>query len=79
MKQSSKTFNRITMALVFLFLYAPIFLLIVFSFNQGESNAVWYNNVFDTIYGEDYEKWFEDAKVEAGVSVNKKNLNKIEA
>ena len=45
----------------------------------GTDNAVWYNNVFDTIYGEDYEKWFEDAKVEAGVSVNKKNLNKIEA
>jgi spermidine/putrescine transport system permease protein len=29
------------MALVFLFLYAPIFLLIVFSFNSGNSNAVW--------------------------------------
>ncbi len=41
MKQSSKTFNRVTMALVFLFLYAPIFLLIVFSFNQGDSNTVW--------------------------------------
>jgi hypothetical protein len=35
----------------------------------GTDNAVWYNNVFDTIYGEDYEKWFEDAKVEAGVDV----------
>lgn len=45
----------------------------------GESNAVWYNNVFDTIFGEDYEEWFEDAKVEAGVNVNKKNINKIEA
>jgi spermidine/putrescine transport system permease protein len=29
------------MALVFLFLYAPILLLIVFSFNEGNSNAVW--------------------------------------
>ena len=29
------------MALVFLFLYAPILLLIVFSFNQGNSNTVW--------------------------------------
>ena len=29
------------MALVFLFLYAPIFLLIVFSFNKGNSNTVW--------------------------------------
>lgn len=29
------------MALVFLFLYAPILLLIVFSFNRGNSNIVW--------------------------------------
>ena len=29
------------MALVFLFLYAPIFLLIIFSFNSGESSMVW--------------------------------------
>ena len=29
------------MVLVFLFLYAPILLLIVFSFNAGNSNAVW--------------------------------------
>ena len=29
------------MALAFLFLYAPIFLLIVFSFNSGDSNTVW--------------------------------------
>ena len=29
------------MVLVFLFLYLPIFLLIVFSFNSGNSNAVW--------------------------------------
>lgn len=45
----------------------------------GDSNAVWYNNVFNTIFGEDYEEWYEDAKAEAGASVNKKNLNKIEA
>ena len=29
------------MALVFIFLYAPILLLIVFSFNEGNSNVVW--------------------------------------
>jgi len=40
-KKSTATFNRVIMALVFLFLYAPIFLLIVFSFNAGESNVVW--------------------------------------
>ncbi len=41
MKKTSLTFNRVVMALAFLFLYAPIFLLIVFSFNSGDSNAVW--------------------------------------
>ena len=29
------------MALVFVFLYAPIVLLIIFSFNAGNSNTVW--------------------------------------
>ncbi len=33
--------NRVFMALVFLFLYAPILVLIVFSFNAGSSNSVW--------------------------------------
>ncbi len=41
MKKRNSAFNRVSMALVFLFLYAPIFLLIVFSFNAGDSNAVW--------------------------------------
>ena len=41
MKKSNSVFNRLFMALVFLFLYAPIFLLIVFSFNAGNSSAVW--------------------------------------
>ena len=41
MKKRNSALSRISMALVFLFLYAPIFLLIVFSFNSGESNAVW--------------------------------------
>jgi len=41
MRRSSLLFNRVIMALVFLFLYAPIFLLIVFSFNTGNSNSVW--------------------------------------
>ena len=41
MKKRNSTFNRIFTALVFLFLYAPILLLIVFSFNEGSSNTVW--------------------------------------
>ena len=41
MKKSNSLGNRLFMILVFLFLYAPIFLLIVFSFNDGNSNTVW--------------------------------------
>ena len=41
MKKNNSAFNRIFMVLVFLFLYAPILLLIVFSFNKGNSNVVW--------------------------------------
>ena len=41
MNKKNSAFNRLFMALVFLFLYAPILLLIVFSFNEGNSNAVW--------------------------------------
>ena len=41
MKKERRTGSRLLMALVFLFLYAPIFLLIVFSFNKGESSMVW--------------------------------------
>ena len=33
--------SRLFLGLVFLFLYAPIFVLIVFSFNHSKSNAVW--------------------------------------
>jgi len=40
-KKKNSAFNRTFTALVFLFLYAPILLLIVFSFNAGESNVVW--------------------------------------
>ncbi len=41
MKKRNSAFNRVFTALVFLFLYLPIFLLIVFSFNEGNSNTVW--------------------------------------
>ncbi len=33
--------NRLLMGLVFLFLYAPIFILIIFSFNASQSSSVW--------------------------------------
>ena len=41
MKRQNRLGSRALMALVFLFLYAPILLLIVFSFNKGNSNIVW--------------------------------------
>ena len=41
MKRRNSTFNRVFTFLVFLFLYAPILVLIVFSFNSGNSNVVW--------------------------------------
>ena len=41
MKTRNSAFNRVFTALVFIFLYAPILLLIVFSFNKGNSSAVW--------------------------------------
>ena len=41
MSKKNSVWNRLFMALVFLFLYAPIFLLIIFSFNAGNSSAIW--------------------------------------
>ena len=33
--------NRVFLVLIFLFLYAPIFVLIIFSFNATKSRTVW--------------------------------------
>ena len=41
LEKKNGVLNRLFMGLVFLFLYAPIFLLIVFSFNVGNSSVVW--------------------------------------
>ena len=41
MRNERRIGSRLFMALVFLFLYAPIFVLIVFSFNSSKSRAVW--------------------------------------
>ena len=40
-RKGNSVMDRILMALVFLFLYAPIFILIIFSFNAGTSSSVW--------------------------------------
>jgi len=39
--KTNRVGSRLLIGLVFLFLYAPILLLIVFSFNAGDSSAVW--------------------------------------
>lgn len=36
-----KILNKIYMAMIFVFLYAPIFVLIAFSFNNSKSRAIW--------------------------------------
>ncbi len=41
MKRKNRIGSRLFIGLTFLFLYLPIFLLIIFSFNAGESSAVW--------------------------------------
>ena len=41
MKKQNRFGSRLVIALMFLFLYAPIILLIIFSFNAGDSSAVW--------------------------------------
>ena len=41
MRRERRVGSRLFMALIFLFLYAPIFVLIVFSFNSSKSRAVW--------------------------------------
>ena len=41
MKKTSRVGSRLFIGLTFLFLYLPIFLLIIFSFNAGDSSAVW--------------------------------------
>ncbi|WP_298035092.1 extracellular solute-binding protein [uncultured Dysosmobacter sp.] len=55
MKKGNFVFNRVFTVLVFLFLYAPILLLIVFSFNKGNSNIVWSGFSLDW-----YRKLFSD-------------------
>ncbi len=53
-----KTLSRIYNALIFLFLYAPIFVLIVFSFNDSKSRVVW--NGFSLRW---YAELFQDTEI----------------
>ena len=53
--KKNHTAGRLLMGLVFLFLYAPILLLIIFSFNSGESSMVWQGFSLDW-----YKKLFQN-------------------
>jgi spermidine/putrescine transport system permease protein len=46
------------MALIFAFLYAPVIVLIIFSFNDARSRAVWGGFTFDW-----YRKLFENSDI----------------
>jgi len=58
LKQRPSLWGRIFMGLVFLFLYAPIFVLIVFSFNDSKSRTVW--NGFTLNW---YVELFQDSQI----------------
>ncbi len=47
MKKRPNFSSRLFIGLIFLFLYAPIFILIVFSFNSSKSRTVWSGFTFD--------------------------------
>lgn len=47
MKKRSAPFSKIYMGLIYLFLYLPIVVMIVFSFNQSKSRTLWTGFTFD--------------------------------
>ncbi len=63
MKKRTAALNRFFMALVFLFLYAPIFVLMVFSFNESKSRTVWQG--FSLHW---YEELFRDSSIMSALS-----------
>jgi len=57
-KQSRRIGSRFFMLLVFLFLYLPIFVLIVFSFNASKSRSVWSGFTLDW-----YKELFQNSMI----------------
>ncbi|MBQ8026304.1 MAG: ABC transporter permease [Oscillospiraceae bacterium] len=57
-KRQASPLGRIFMILVYLFLYAPIFVLIVFSFNSSKSRSVWTGFTFKW-----YTELFQDSSI----------------
>ena len=58
MSRKPSLFSRLMTGLIFLFLYAPIFVLIVFSFNDSKSRSVWAGFTLDW-----YSKLFRDQMI----------------
>lgn len=63
MKTRTSPLSRLFMALVFLFLYAPIFVLIAFSFNDSKSRTVWQGFTFRW-----YAELFQDRAIMSAIS-----------
>ena len=63
MRNERRIGSRLFMALVFLFLYAPIFVRIVFSFNSSKSRAVWTGFSLDW-----YRELFQDSEILSALS-----------
>lgn len=63
MRNERRIGSRLFMALVFLFLYAPIFVLIVFSFNSSKSRAVWTGFSLDW-----YRELLQDSEILSALS-----------
>ena len=63
MRNERRIGSRLFMALVFLFLYAPIFVLIVFYFNSSKSRAVWTGFSLDW-----YRELFQDSEILSALS-----------
>lgn len=53
-----KFFQNFYMAFIFLLLYAPIFVLMLFSFNDSKSRVVWHGFTFDW-----YAQMFQDSRI----------------
>lgn len=58
MNRKPSLFSRLMTGLIFLLLYAPIFVLIVFSFNDSKSRSVWAGFTLDW-----YDKLFHDQMI----------------
>jgi spermidine/putrescine transport system permease protein len=58
MKKCTGIFSKIFMVLIFIFLYAPIILLIIFSFNSTNSRSTWTGFTFDW-----YSKLFQNSTI----------------